>query len=211
MSLQCIGMLPGGGSETQMVLSFDGIQWYLQYIVTVVIKRKDSTMLNLWHLAKEIEAEGRKMYKELAYTAPKKTISSIFITIAGEEQLHYELFDKLEKGTMIIPANNEPVNNDFKKKIFEVIHIELLIEELPLPVMHDAEIAYKQALVLENSSMELFNIILRKLTDEHQKLVVGRIVEEEKRHVEIIGKLMKLVHRPEEWIENAEVFNYSRY
>lgn len=167
-------------------------------------------MATLWQLAKSIEAEGKKLYEELAREATKREIAGVFSTLAGEEQRHYELFEKLEKC--------KPIDTGIQKSVsvgvpilFNAIRAELMIDEMALKAMIDAETIYQKALVLENSSIELFNNIIKRLTDEYQKGVVSIIIEEEKRHVAVVKELIKLVHRPKEWLENAEVFHSDEY
>ncbi|MBN1578211.1 MAG: ferritin family protein [Chitinispirillaceae bacterium] len=167
-------------------------------------------MATVWQLAKSIEVEGKKMYEELARDAPKREIAGVFSALAGEEQRHYELFDKLEKRKPIEAGDHGSVSVDIPKMV-DAIRIVLLIDEPALTAMNDAETTYKKALVLENSSIILFNKIMKELTDEHQIRIVKVIIDEEKCHIEVIRRLIDFVHRPKEWLENAEVYHYDEY
>ena len=167
-------------------------------------------MATVWQLAKSIETEGKKMYEELARDAPKREIAGAFSALAGEEQRHYELFDKLEKRKPIETGMHASVSVDLPK-LFDAIRTEILIDETASAAMNDAEATYQQALLLENSSIELFNKIMTGLTDEYQKEIVNVIIDEEKWHIEVIKELIAFVHRPKEWLENAEVYHSDKY
>jgi rubrerythrin len=167
-------------------------------------------MPTIWQLAKSIETEGKKMYEEFAHETPKKEIAGVFSALAGEEQRHYEIFDNLEKRIPVETVPQGSTNVDVTE-LFETIRIELQLDEQSLAAMNDAETAYKKALVLENSSIDLFNKIVKGLSDGHQKKVVEAIIGEEKRHIEVISGLIDFVHRPKEWLENAEVYHKEEY
>ncbi|MBN1757659.1 MAG: hypothetical protein JW863_05045 [Chitinispirillaceae bacterium] len=167
-------------------------------------------MLTFWQVAKSIEAEGNKMYLEFARNAPKREIAGVFFALAREEQRHFELFENLEKGKLIESLPQGPVSIDLPK-LFDAIRIEFLIDEPAMEAMKDAETTYQQALILEKSSISLFNNFMMELTDEHQKKNVKTIIDEEQRHVTVIKELIDFVHRPKEWLENAEVFHSGEY
>ncbi len=150
------------------------------------------------------------MYEEFAQEAPKREIAGVFSALAGEEQRHYEIFDNLEKRIPVEAVTMGSANMDVTD-LFETLRIELQIDEQSSAAMNDAETAYKKALVLENSSIDLFSKIVRGLSDGHQKKVVEAIIGEEKRHIEVITGLIEFVHRPKEWLENAEVFHQNQY
>ena len=167
-------------------------------------------MSTFWQVAKSIEAEGNKMYLEFERNAPNREIAGVFSALAGEERRHYELFEKLEKHRVIELEPPGPVSVDIPK-LFDAIRTELLIDDRAMDAMKDAETIYQQALVLEKSSINFFNKILAGLTDEYQKGVVNVIIGEEMRHIAVINGLMDFVHRPKEWLENAEVYHSDKY
>jgi Rubrerythrin. len=167
-------------------------------------------MSTIWQLAKLIEMEGKKMYEALALSAPKRELAGAFSALAEEEQGHYEIFDSLEKDLPLETSARGPESVEVSR-MFDALRTEFLTDETALVAMNGAENVYYKALALENRSRNLYNEMLEELTDEHQKRIVRVIIDEENRHIKIIHGLIDFVHRPKEWLEDAEVYHLDEY
>lgn len=167
-------------------------------------------MINHWQLAKSIEEEGMMTYESLAKRAPNKELSGVFTTLADEERRHYELFSEMEKNMPVELFSEESKQIDLLETLHTTL-LEMKNDNIKLKTMHDAEKGYRNSLNLEKKSIEAYNKIMDDVKDIFQKSVLRLIIEEETRHVKLIEELIDFVHRPKEWLENAEVYHLDEY
>jgi rubrerythrin len=80
-------------------------------------------------------------------------------------------------------------------KGFKKEHFQEETEQLPL---------YKRALEVEQKSIEFYSAQKNNLESKETKKLVESILKEEKRHYTMLEELIKLVNRPNSWVENAE-------
>jgi rubrerythrin len=86
--------------------------------------------------------------------------------------------------------NAKAIFKGFKKE-----HFKAETEQLPL---------YKRALEVEQKSIEFYSAQKNNLESKETKKLVESILKEEKRHYTMLEELIKLVDRPNSWVENAE-------
>ncbi len=65
---------------------------------------------------------------------------------------------------------------------------------------------YNKALDVEQKSINYYNKISDKGTED-QKGVVEKILAEEKKHYKIIGNIIDFVSRPRQWLDDAEWYH----
>ncbi len=71
--------------------------------------------------------------------------------------------------------------------------------------------AYQKALELEEKSIKLYTGFLKKTTDKTERQLLKRLIKEEKKHYELIDELIRLIERPETWVEDAEFGRREEY
>ena len=63
---------------------------------------------------------------------------------------------------------------------------------------------YEQALEIELKSIEFYTEQHELIPDTKQKRILSKIIEEERRHYDLIDDIIVMVERPERWVEDAE-------
>ncbi|MBD3420447.1 MAG: hypothetical protein GF398_10050 [Chitinivibrionales bacterium] len=170
------------------------------------IHLKKGSCMDYFDVAKNIEKQGVAYFQELSAKAPDKALAGIFDFLAQEEQLHYDLFDALQKNTTLPDVNITSNFADAKAGF------EKLAAEFALPAtLEDYEEAYRKALGLEQRSIELYTGQLQTVTEAAHKNTLQTIIDHEKRHAKTIEGLLEFVRRPKAWLENAEWNHFDSY
>lgn len=87
---------------------------------------------------------------------------------------------------------------DEAKAIFKQFDKDTYLKEAPQVSM------YEKALEIEQKSIDLYTTHLKDLEGSEAQSAVKRIIAEEKKHYETLEELVKLVSRPQRWVEDAE-------
>ena len=167
--------------------------------------------MDILEFAREIEAKGEKLYRDVAAQSPEQEIRSIFGFLAGEERLHYELLQAMSQHTTLPPIGRSSILSDSKAAF------KKLSEQFTKPgtIAIDREYALSTALELENKSVSLYEKAGAELIigpdNERSRQVLEQLVEQEKNHARLVESLMKFQRHPYEWLENAEWNHLDEY
>jgi rubrerythrin len=63
---------------------------------------------------------------------------------------------------------------------------------------------YEEALEIELKSIEFYSEQHEAIADVKQKRALAKIIEEERRHYDLLDDIIVMVERPESWVEHAE-------
>jgi len=162
-------------------------------------------MTDILEMAKAIEIEGREQYLRLSDSAVTREVSGVFRFLAGEEDKHYRIFDRLQKNLPVEPSDPSDILVK-AKAAFQ----SMSIEHLALRIA-DAEVSYQQALEFEKKSVAFYRKALDDKILADQRGVIALVLGEEKRHVRLMDSLIEFVRRPKEWLENAEWNHLDEY
>ncbi len=152
--------------------------------------------MDIFTIAIQLEQEGAKFYEDLAAHATTEGIQSIFTMLAKDEKNHEKAFTSLKSKS--VPAMVPSSVADEAQAIFKAFNKETYLKEAPQVSM------YEKALEIEQKSIDLYTSHLEDLESDEAKSAVRRIIEEEKKHYETLEELVKLVSRPQRWVEDAE-------
>jgi rubrerythrin len=167
-------------------------------------------MPTIWQLAKDVELQGKALYESLAESTLVKGLSDVFSLLAREEQRHYIIFEKLGKNMPVEFGVSELASFDIPG-IFRTVAAEMQHGDEALKALDDAETGCRKALLLENNSIEAYRKMQVDSLNGMQKNALSLIIGEEKHHVTIIENLIEFIHRPKEWLENAEVNHHTEF
>jgi rubrerythrin len=152
--------------------------------------------MDIFAIAIKMEQEGAAFYHDLADQAQAEGLKTIFSMLSEDEKKHERTFAELKRNS--VPVMVPSKAKDSARSIFKQFKKEDLgkeTEQLKL---------YGQALEVETKSIEFYSAQMEHLKTADTKEAVQKIIEEEKSHYEMISELIKLVNRPNEWVENAE-------
>ncbi|WP_320129742.1 ferritin family protein [uncultured Sphaerochaeta sp.] len=152
--------------------------------------------MDIFSIAIQIEKEGAAFYHELASKAATKGLGTIFTMLSEDEEKHQQVFMTLKQNSvpvMVASTATEKAKSIFKN--FKKEDFKKETEQLKL---------YERALDVEKKSIEFYSSQLENLESEETRKTVKAILNEEKHHYAMLEEIVKLVNRPNSWVENAE-------
>lgn len=152
--------------------------------------------MNSLELAINMELEGKRFYLQQADKAEDKGLRSIFHTLAEEESIHARI---LKSKAETLPYELIDTNAEIKNIFVEIGKYHDIIKHIP-----DAVDVYRLALEHEKRSIDLYKEMLQEAVDDKDKKIFEFLIEQENDHYKVIGQLIELVNRPNEWVESAE-------
>jgi len=137
-------------------------------------------------MAIELEKKGKTFYESIAENIKDKKTQDVFQFLADEEVRHEEIFKnmlaEIETKDEENPYDNREVVLYFRslvdKKIFPAEEYGKLLKD----AVNNPAVAIKIAISLEKDSVLFYDELL-PLTEEKNREVVGKIIQEERNHI----------------------------
>jgi len=158
--------------------------------------RQGEVTMDIFTIAIQLEQEGSTFYEDLAANATTEGLKSIFTMLAKDEKKHEKVFTSLKNKS--VPAMVPSSVADEAQAIFKQFNKDTYLKEAPQVSM------YEKALTIEQKSIDLYTSHLKDLEGVEAQNAVKKIIAEEKKHYETLEELVKLVSRPQRWVEDAE-------
>jgi len=152
--------------------------------------------MKLFDIAIKMEIEGAAYYRDLAKKAPSIGFKNIFTMLAEDEDRHKATFEAM-KANIDIPASTSDASVKAAQIFKEISKDDFLSEEGQLAL-------YEHALEIELKSIEFYSEQHELISDVKQKRALAKIIEEERRHYDLIDDIIVMVERPDRWVEHAE-------
>lgn len=152
--------------------------------------------MELFDVAIRMEKEGAAFYKDLVAKATSEGFKTIFTMLAEDEDRHKATFEAMKANTEV-PASTSDASVRATQIFKKFSKDDFLKEEQQLSV-------YEEALEIELKSIEFYSEQHDLVTDVKQKRALAKIIEEERRHYDLIDDIIVMVERPESWVEDAE-------
>jgi rubrerythrin len=151
--------------------------------------------MDILDFAIDMEKDGEKYYKEQAALHQQDGLKAVFDLLASEESGHAALLQSKKAGA---PSKlNKAERPDLKNIFIGVAGLKSDTKKTP-----DQVDAYRMALEKEKQSIELYKKML--LQDGGEAELYGFLISQEEEHYEILEELIKIVNRPNDWVEAAE-------
>lgn len=152
--------------------------------------------MNTIDFAINMELEGQKYYLEQAELNKDNELHTVFLMLADSEEGHAELLRKYK--------NKEALS-----------HTEDFVQPGLKSVFHGLEDfyqgdgakqldAYRIACEQEEKSIKLYRELEEQVEEEPAKELFRYLIRQEEDHLILFEELVKMVTRPEEWVEAAE-------
>ena len=154
--------------------------------------------MELLSLALTMEEDLQNFYLKQAELHQGNSLQTVFELLAKEEEKHVEILmsfaDKID-----LPLKDSDIISEVRPIFKELADfksdIKLYATQLD---------AYRMALDKEVESLNFYKNLHDKSQEEQTKQVFRYLIQQEDRHSIILEELVKLVTRPEEWVESAE-------
>lgn len=154
--------------------------------------------MGLLELALSMENDLKNFYNEQAKLQEGNSLYNVFIMLAKEEERHAEILQSY-KENIVLPLTDSDILSDVKSIFKEMDDFASDMKDIPSQLD-----IYRMALEKEENSLKFYQDLKEKSTEEQSKKVFGYLINQEDKHCIILEELVKLVNRPEEWIESAE-------
>nr|WP_295684140.1 ferritin family protein [uncultured Lachnoclostridium sp.] len=154
--------------------------------------------MELLELALSMELDLEKFYKEQAVLNKENSLNVVFTMLAKEEKNHANiLMTKADKLTLPLEDSNILLD---VQSIFKNMD-DFTSGKQSFPKQLDT---YRMALEKEQESLKFYQDLYAVASEEQSKTVFQYLINQEDKHCVILEELVKLVSRPDEWVESAE-------
>jgi rubrerythrin len=157
--------------------------------------------MNVFDFAMQMELDGKRHYEKLVEETPIIGLKKIFSILAADEQKHYDVVEAMKSG--VTPEMADSTALEHAKNIFQTLQID----ESLLTALKTKLDAYRHAMKIEADSIKLYEDIARKESTESSPAAVPlllRIIEEEKKHYNIMENIHDLIAGYEKLVPGNE-------
>lgn len=146
-----------------------------------------------------MEVEGEGYYREQAQKNRGNRLETVFSELADEESRHAALLRECER------AQPFTGGEDFSNNVFDDLS-DFAIDIIAEPGQIDA---YRYALEMEIKSIELYERLLGEAGGKSE--LYEFLIGQEKEHYRVLEEIIRLLSRPEQWVESAEFGRREEY
>lgn len=151
--------------------------------------------MDILQFAIDMERDGQKYYADQATLHLEDGLMAVFELLAHEEAAHAALLRSRRAGQPY--QLNVPARADLKSVFHDLTAFRSNIKQNP-----SATDVYRMALEKEQQSIDLYEKLAGEGGDGKPLFVF--LVEQEKEHYLLLDKIVKIVSRPETWVESTE-------
>lgn len=150
----------------------------------------------------KMELDGEKYYKDQAMLNKGNSLYKVFMDLAKEESEHARILEDKSKGLSYKKKAHltAPRQNVFSSLKDFKSDIKKYAEQVD---------AYRMALEKEKESIDLYKKLLNESADSAD--LFNFLISQEEEHYAILEEIVKMVNRPNEWVEAAEFGNREEY
>jgi rubrerythrin len=152
-------------------------------------------MMDALTYAIQMELEGEKYYTEQAAASLQHNLRIVFSMLAEDEKNHATILKSKLEGQPyeLHDTGRPPIKNVFAGMADFKIDIKKFLEQVDL---------YRLALEKEKQSIELYQKLLLESPDDMD--LFEYLIKQEQGHYALLEEIIKMVNRPNEWVESAE-------
>ncbi|MDF2540572.1 MAG: rubrerythrin [Herbinix sp.] len=154
--------------------------------------------MDILELALSMELDLENFYLKQADLHKENSLAVVFTLLAKEENNHATIL-KRKADKLTLSLEDSDILSEVRS-LFKEVHdfkndIKNILNQLD---------TYRLALEKEQHSLKFYQDLQQDATDEQSKTVFQYLISQEDKHCIILEELVKLVTRPEEWVESAE-------
>ena len=154
--------------------------------------------MNIFDFAILMENDIERFYKEQAERNKDNSLSTVFLMLAKEEENHANIL-RANADKLTLPMEDNNILNVSQSIFNDIKPLKSSLRDLPTQLD-----LYHYALEKEEESVELYKDLHQKATSDKSKTVFTYLIKQEETHCIILEELVKLVERPEAWVESPE-------
>lgn len=155
--------------------------------------------MKIFEYAMQMELDGEKFYRDIAKQCSDEGTRYIMNMLADDEAKHYKVFETMARGMKADMTDTDIIKT--------AVNVFTKYQENPADFNSmDQRSLYEEALGLEKQSRDFYMEKVDEVKDNDQKLMLGRIAAEEKRHMRVLENIIELIDHPKQWVEDAEFY-----
>ena len=154
--------------------------------------------MEILDFAIQMEKDGETYYTHQADVNKDNGLRSIFLMLALEEAKHAGILQSISDGKPYDLVSRDSVAENMN--LFQNVS-DYIATTKAIPEQTDL---YEAAKELEQKSIDLYQDLLNKATDDASRALFTFLVKEETDHYTVMDDLYHFVNRPKEWVEAAE-------
>jgi rubrerythrin len=160
----------------------------------------DENVRNAIKMAIQMEKDGYAFYKKASAQTSSKMGREIFDSLANDEQVHLEVFQKLFEDKIEKSEWDNLVNSSKKYADINIFPKDLQQIEGANPDTNELD-AIKIAMDSEKDAIEYYGKIKEKIKEEDIRKIINEIIEQEKNHYSILQEEFEHITRTGYWYE----------
>lgn len=157
----------------------------------------------------QMEKDGYSFYKKAALQTSSKMGKSFFESLASDEQLHLDVFQKLFEDKVGESEWNNLVNSSKKYTDLPIFPKDLETLEGVNPDTDELD-ALRIGMDSEKEAIDYYNKIKEKVTSKDVKEIINEIIEQEKNHYILLEKEFDHLDKTGFWFEMDYLGSYTR-
>jgi rubrerythrin len=154
--------------------------------------------MNLLKIAIQMEHDLESFYLKQAELNKDNSLKVVFSLLAKEEENHAIILQH-NADKISLPLDEGETLTEVRSIFNEMKDFRTEIRDIPSQLD-----AYRMALEKEEESIKFYKDLQKDAKDDQSKTVFQYLINQEDKHSVILEELIKLVTRPEEWVESAE-------
>ena len=148
----------------------------------------------------QMEKDGYAFYKKASSQTSSEMGKEIFESLANDEQLHLEVFQKLFEDRIEKSEWDDLVNSSKKYTEIDIFPKDLKQIEGANPDANELD-AIHIAMDSEKNAIDYYGKIKEKINDEEIKKIIDEIIEQEKNHYSILQEEFDHLSKTGYWFE----------
>ena len=151
-------------------------------------------------IAIQMEKDGYDFYRRAATQTSSKMGETIFQTLANDELMHLDTFQKIFEGRVGKGEWDSLVNSSKKYANLSVFPKDLKTTEGASPDTNELD-ALHMAMNSEKEAIDFYSGILEKTQDDEVKKIIGEIIQQEKSHYLLLQEEFDHLGRTGYWYD----------
>ena len=160
----------------------------------------DDDVKNAIKTAIQMEKDGYSFYKKASAQTSSEMGRDIFESLAKDEQLHLEVFQKLFEDKIEKSEWNNLVNSSKKYAEIDIFPQDLKQLEGANPDTNELD-ALEMAMDSEKNAIDYYGDIKEKTKEENIRQIINEIIEQEKNHYSILQEEFDHLSKTGYWYE----------
>lgn len=157
-----------------------------------------------------MELDGKAFYEKSARETKQPELKKILQTLAEEEEKHYRIFKMLKEGD-ITEAGAELKGGKTSFDTTRTMFKQMAEERRDEKFGDEAQAIWREAMRIEEEVEKMYREKAETETDPKRKELIGKIADEEKRHIYLIDNIRMFMHDPQSFADSANFRNFMSW